>query len=84
MLFRNFDFVRETSSGKNIEVHYRGTLHKSDHIGVLIRLSLFGARAWMKQDGLKLFVQSMGALISYAVNCYKNVYNFFLFHSSLS
>lgn len=59
MLFRNFDFVRETSSGKNIEVHYEGTLHKSDHISVLIRLSLFGAIAWMKQDGLKLFVQSM-------------------------
>lgn len=68
MLFRNFDFVRETSSGQNIELHYRGTLHKSDPISVLIRLSLFGARAWIKQDGLKLFVQSIDALISYAVN----------------
>lgn len=46
---------------------------------MLIRLSLFGARAWMKQDGLKLFVQPMDALISYAVNCYKNVYVFFHF-----
>lgn len=80
MLFRNFDFVREASSGQKVEVHYRGTLHKSDHISVLIRFILFGARAWMKQNGLKLFVQSMDALISYPVNCFKMyIISFFSF-----